>query len=294
MFDHEMLEKLEESGEFRILRRLDLSGVPHMRDVAADFSISTFLALDVETTGTNPERDSIIELAARLVSFDEDGNVVALGDAQSWLEDPGVPLSPTIRRITGLTDADLKGQKIDEEAFKRLLWSSEFLASHNAGFDRKFVEKRFPAFKGLCWACSCHEIDWPQHAFDGRALQSLLCQCGWFAPKSHRAGADVEALIALLMHRFDNGDTALAEMLARARRTTWKVSADGAAFDVKGDLKERGYKWDARACVWWAEVEEDALDAERRWLSANVYAPRFYPQLEGPRVERLTWRERFA
>lgn len=290
----EMAERLEEAGSYRILRRVDLSKIAHARDVEADFDLSAGLALDMETTGTDPERDSIVALAARVFWF-RDGEIVALGDCGSWLEDPGAPLSAAVGRLTGLADDDLRGQRIDEEAFGKLLLPVDFVVGHNAGFDRKFFEARFPMWRGLAWACSMSEIAWQAHGFDGRGLKGLVMQAGWFSERSHRAGADVDALIALLTHRFgDDGRTALAEMVETARRATWRVVAQGANFDVKSDLKSRGYRWDPRACVWWREVEEGDLASEKDWLAANVYAPRHYPLLPGPAVERVTWRERHA
>ena len=295
MSEAEIIEKLEESGDFKVLRRLDFLAVPHAREVEADLIYSAGLALDCETNGLDCDRHSIIELGARVFWYYADGRIVALGDALHWLEDPGSPLPENIQRLTGLRDEGLAGRAIDDGAVARLVGSVDVIVSHHADFDRKFFERRFPRLKSLAWACSLREIAWPDHKFHGRGLGSLLMRCGWFSPTAHRAGADVDAMIALLMHRFDDtGETALSELLATAKRATWRLTAAGANYDVKNDLKDRGYRWNLKVCAWEREVEECDLVAEQAWLMACVYAPRFHPSAKTPRVEKITWRERHA
>ena len=62
--------------------------------------------------------------------------------------------------------------------------------------------------------------------------------------------ADVIALIHLLSHSLPNGRTVLCELLANAAKTTVRIEATGAPFQMRGLLKARGYRWDAaRACL---------------------------------------------
>ncbi len=72
------------------------------------------------------------------------------------------------------------------------------------------------------------------------------------------------------------------------------VRAAGAHFDVKERLKDRGYRWDGSACVWWREVEDEALEYERRWLEDFVYRPDLRPQAGEPEVEEVTWTTRYS
>ena len=64
----------------------------------------TFVALDLETTGLNPERDAIIEIGA--VRFRD-------GEPQErfhTLVDPGRPIPYEIQQLTGIGDADVAGK----------------------------------------------------------------------------------------------------------------------------------------------------------------------------------------
>jgi len=95
----------------------------------------TFVALDVETTGTLSYVDHIVELAA--VRF-SDGNKQA---SFSSLVNPGAPIPEEASRVNGITDEMLKDQpKIDDVLHE----FSEFcaqdpLVAHNAVFDFQFL-----------------------------------------------------------------------------------------------------------------------------------------------------------
>ena len=107
-----MIQQLEEHGDYRVLRRvkLDLSPV----DLSTE-NTSVAAVVDVETTGLDRAKDTIIELSIRRFRFDAAGRITKIDRAYSWLEAPKLPLSPDIIRLTGLTDEQLAGQTIDEE-----------------------------------------------------------------------------------------------------------------------------------------------------------------------------------
>lgn len=102
-------------------------------------------------------------------------------------------LAPEITRITGITDEMLEGQRIDRDAALTMLSSAELLVAHHAVFDLAFAKKRLRQIKESAWACSCHEVDWAERGYEGRALGWLMSQSGLFTD-THRAAADVWAL----------------------------------------------------------------------------------------------------
>ncbi|MDH7971268.1 3'-5' exonuclease [Sphingomonas sp. AR_OL41] len=290
IFEPEFLRAIEARDDYRLLRRLEVA--EGLTGVGRRDGTSVGVVVDVETTGINDD-DVIIELALRRFRFDPDGVIVKVDRPYSWLQDPGRELTPEIVALTGLTDADLAGQEIDEGAATRLLGSAEFVCAHNAPFDRGMVERRLEDARGIGWACSCNDVDWRAIGFDGRSLGWLLAQIGFFHG-AHRAGDDVDAVIALLGHSLPAGGTVLAQMLARARESSWRFGAIGAAFDLKDRLKARGYRWDGADRCWWREVPDARKSEEEWWLAGHVYSIDAHPKALGPIIEPVTWRERYA
>jgi DNA polymerase-3 subunit epsilon len=276
---------LASHGDYRIARR-----IPAMMRGDAGFVRTDELSVcvvDCETTGTDYQEGRVIELALQRVYVSADGRIVMTGKPRSWLEDPGVPILPEITRITGLTDADVQGQAIAEGEARSIISSADVVLSHNAGFDRPFVEKRL-SLSGLAWACSLNDIDWREAGFEGRSLSQLLWQCGWFY-EAHRASSDVNALLHLLDHRLPTGAMVMKDVLDRARRPSWVIEAVGAPFSARGVLKARSYRWDPAARFWWREVSEEALQDELAWVASHIYGG-----TETPPHRAVTWTERYA
>jgi DNA polymerase-3 subunit epsilon len=274
---------LADHPDYRILRRL--------RDAAqlaspapANTPTRVAAVVDVETTGLDAASNRIIELAIQRFRFTAPGQITEVGLARSWREDPGFPLDPTITKLTGLTDADVAGQAINDVEATAMLASADVIIAHNAKFDAKFVEARLPAVAGQAWACTLNEIAWPEHGFAGRQLGHLLMEAGYFFA-GHRAAEDVLALIFLLAHRPHDGAPLLANLIARAEQPAVRIDAIGADYDSKDLLKARGYRWEATGRYWSIEVPEHAAEAEQLWLQHNACR-------HGARMTRVTWRER--
>lgn len=243
--------------------------------------------VDVETTGLDWRTDHIIELAVTRIYVDAHGRIVEVGRADSWFEDPGIPIPPKIAQITRISDDMVKGKLIHEGAAGSMIVGADLVLSHNAGFDRPFLEKRL-GISGQAWICSLMDVDWAQHGFPDRKLEHLLSRCGWWYD-AHRATTDVNALLHLLDHRLSDGPTVLKELWRNASQPTWIVEARGAPFEARGTLRDRRYSWDPSGKFWWRQVgDADALH-EQDWLAENVYS-----EGGGPRARRVTWRERYA
>ena len=192
----EVAQHLERDDEFRVLRALPqpYATLPENGSPPAGRCVAI---VDLETSGLDPARDAIIELAIMLVYVDDDGAVSGHVGPLCWLEDPQVPLEPQITWITGLSNEQLAGQRIPDESVLGLLDRADLVVAHNCAFEISWLERRYPQLADKPWACSMRDIPWLELGLDGRAQTALLNQHGWFSI-AHRAGPDVWALFCLL------------------------------------------------------------------------------------------------
>ncbi|RPF71121.1 3'-5' exonuclease [Aurantiacibacter spongiae] len=272
------------SPEVRILERIDLRSGRTGRG-NTDGPTTTAVVLDVETTGLDPDRDVVIELAMRRIRYDGDGVIVEIGRCRTWREDPGFPLPAEIIGLTGLTDRDLKDQRIDDDVVARVIATADLVIAHNCAFDRPMMEMRLPQLPSRRWACSCEQIDWRSAGFEGRALGYLAMQAGWYFD-GHRAQHDVDAVVQLLRHEGTHGLPLLYELDDNAHSDSHLIETVGAPFAVKDDLRLRGYRWNPEGRVWWREVSDRELVSEQSWLAREVYAPDKGARGLGPRMTR--------
>jgi DNA polymerase-3 subunit epsilon/ATP-dependent DNA helicase DinG len=96
------------------------------------------VALDLETTGLDPERDAVIEIGA--VRFRGE----RVEESWSTLVNPGRPLPPFITQLTGITDAMLSGAPRLAEVLGDLhaFVGQDPVLGHNVGFDLSFLRRR--------------------------------------------------------------------------------------------------------------------------------------------------------
>jgi DNA polymerase-3 subunit epsilon len=261
---------LEAHPDYRLQRRLK----PRLQwPTATTQAVTRILVLDTETTGLDQAKESIIELALLRVDVDNTTGL-PVGEVQVYdgLEDPGKPIPKEVVAITGITDADVRGQRLDEARVTALLDGVDVVIAHNAGFDRPFVESRLPQFAQVAWACSFADIDWKAQGRSSAKLESLAQALGLFYD-AHRAEMDCHALLAVLAVPLpETPGTGLAHLLEAARHPSYRVSATNAPFDAKDKLKARGYRWNADQRVWHTRVGDDtALQAEYAWLKEHAY-----------------------
>ena len=273
MTDHEALaQALAQHPDFRVLRRL----VPRTDYGAVNGQATRrVIVLDTETTGLDSQTESIIELAMLSVLVDA-ATGVPVGPVSIYesFEDPGKPIPPQITEITGIDDSMVQGQRIDDAAVNAMVQEADLVVAHNAGFDRPFVEARFPVFAGKAWGCSFQGIDWKKEGSGSAKLEFLASERGWFYD-AHRAQVDCHALLQVLASPLSDGQTGLTRLMGGAGQTRYKLRATGAPFEAKDKLKARGYRWDGEGRVWWCSLASDAaLDAECTWLRAEVYGSR--------------------
>lgn len=289
---HEMMARtLTETGNYRITRRFE------PRTTWSGTSVGqtrTALIVDVETTGLNHEVDRIIQLAICRIRYLEDGTVVDAEPCRTWYEDPGVPLSPEIVALTGITDARIAGHRIPDEEVEQLLEGAVLVIAHNARFDRPFLDARLPAFQRMAWACTWQDVNWRDEGFRSSSLEWLADRLLGLFYGAHDATEDTGVLVELLCARLPVSQrTVMAALRDTALKPRAIIVATGAPFEKKEKLKQRGYRWEPRGPekkqLWCTSLSIVEVDAELGWLAENVYEGR-----GGPEVRRVRYTDRFS
>ena len=286
-----MARVLTSSGWFRVVRRFR----PRLR-YAADDGAPKLKALfvDVETTGRDHETDAIIELAAVPFEYGADGQIYGVGEAVVCLEDPRRRIPDEVVELTGITNEMVHGKRLDEARVAEVLGGATLVVAHNAAFDRRFVERRIPAFVRVPWACSQTEIPWQRHGCRGTKLDYILMTTGGEFFDGHRAADDCYAGIHVLASPTPAGTLPFAALLRSSRTPTVRVWALEAAYDRKEALKARGYRWcdgqKGKPRAWYIDAPAPRAGAECAWLAHHVYAER----APAYRMEAYSALERFS
>lgn len=253
--------------DFRLLTR-----VPYTKDKPFPLKLAEtvgdeihFVILDTETTGLDSKTDEMIELGVIGISYSPSAQrITQINGCADFFEQPSVPIPEIITQITGLTDADVAGFRIDDSHVEQIFSGVSLVIAHNAQFDRGFFDRRFPQLSNLPWACSIKDVNWQDYGLEGNKLLFLLYQLGFFY-EAHRADIDCIATLRL----FQEKPEALNALIASASKSRVTIRCHTAPFNVKDQLKERGYKWsdvDPNAKHWHGTVDSDKLDEELEWL----------------------------
>jgi DNA polymerase-3 subunit epsilon len=254
--------------DYQVLRRLKPDSL--LSDVREGVKI---VIIDTETTGTDFNKDAIIEVGALAVLVDPNtGEVGEIIGHFNGLEDPGFPIPPESTEIHGITDAMVAGQQLDEAALRALLKDAHLILAHNAQFDRTFLEKRFEFFTDLPFGCTLKQIAWRQEGFGSAALEYLVYRLGFFY-YGHRAVNDCEAVLALLAQPLPvSGRMPCDVLFEKASEPEFVIHAVKAPIEVKDVLKAKGFRWSADERVWKVSVSGELQGREMiEWMKTEVY-----------------------
>ena len=187
---------------------------------------TTFVVVDLETTGGAAGSDSITEIGAVKVC---NGQVVG---EFGTLVDPGVSITPFITVLTGITDQMVSTAPMIGSVLPSFLEfaAGSVLVAHNAPFDIGFLKA----------ACAAHDTRWPGFAVVDTAVLArriltrdevpnckLSTLAGFFAAATtpnHRALADARATVDVLHGLIGRLGTLGVHSLPELRAFTAQVS----------------------------------------------------------------------
>jgi DNA polymerase-3 subunit epsilon len=174
--------------------------------------------VDTETTGLYPSRDRLVEIAIMLLEVDAaTGRLVRILETYEELNDPGMHIPAVATAIHGITDAMVRGRRIDALRVGRMLAGADLVVAHNSGFDKGFVRQVAPQADAMLWGCSCRGIPWRKlyATLDSTRLQHLAAMLQVRTGTAHRALGDVETTVNLILQEDPLGNPHLLHLLTR-------------------------------------------------------------------------------
>jgi DNA polymerase-3 subunit epsilon len=189
---------LAASPDHRVLKRIPNTTDWNLSATSGERRRALFV--DTETTGLNHDTDEVIEVALLPFEYERDTGVIVRvleREAYAGLRQPSFPIPPESAKVHGITDADVAGKTVDANSVEHLVSSTHLVVAHNAAFDRPMVEKHWPIFERMNWACSLNDIAWRDEGLGSGKLDYLLMRMGWFYD-AHRALGDALAGTFLL------------------------------------------------------------------------------------------------
>lgn len=237
----------------------------------------TFLVIDTETTGTDLEKDRVVEVAVVLTDLER------TFDHVSVLVDPGIPIPAAASAIHHLTDADVAGKRQIADAMAFLLAGVRethdepiaAVAAHNAPFDRGFVGQYLPP--EAVWLDTCRMARRYLPGAGSFGNQYLRYHLKLDVPQAlgrpaHRAEADALVTAALLRHML-NGPAA-SDFNELGVDGIEKKIADPLLLETVGFGKHKGRNWSevpADYLHWFLRNSEgadpDTLHTVKHWWS---------------------------
>lgn len=273
MKNKEMIENLEEKGKYQVLKLFEKLPL-QFNDPKKEAELFTLCVIDVETTGLNANTCEIIDLAMRKVRFDKEGNLYEVLESFQGFNEPSIPLSEEVKSVTGYTDEMLKGKSLNISLIEEYMKDVDLVIAYNSAFDRKVVERYSDAFKNVRWGCAMKEVNWMQDFGVQGKLEMLAWKISKMFYYAHQALSDVDYTIQLLSERSSKTEkTVLLSILEEVRKPLYKIRAVGAPFDMKEELKDRGYFWDPgtpdRVKAWSILTNESNYSGELEYLKSN-------------------------
>ena len=152
------------------------------------------IVLDIETTGFNPRKDSIIEIHAVRYWRGK------IQEEFSTIIKPGKPISATITRLTGLKESDF----VEAPTFNEIkddLYSflrNKRIIAYNSSFDKRFLVQNDRRLSCLRFIDYLKFIKRKRPNLKSYRLGEVAKYFGFRFKEQHRAKADVEILIRLI------------------------------------------------------------------------------------------------
>lgn len=269
-FDENRIEEYKaRANDFQVLERVPITRKEIYENVPFFFErpqenerLGTIIFMDTETTGLDLQKDVLIEIGLVKATYSLDRKIIlSIDKYYDELEDPGFEMPEETIKIHGIRNEAVKGRRIDDNIINSFCTDNTLMVSHNAKFDRKIFEKRFPHLGNLPWACSLEDINWKGLGYNGAKLIYLNFENGYFYD-AHRAFVDTLAMIWVL----HVDQSAFAMLLDNAFVSSYMIEAN-VPFGIKDEVKNKGFKFNSKNKTWCIKANNpDDLKKKQNFL----------------------------
>lgn len=211
-------------------------------------AITRVVFLDTETSGTEPGRDKVIEVAVTLFDVQRAQPIASYASLIRADSNPAEP----INGISNAMLAEAPEADVVWRCVKWLITPAQIIVAHQANFDRSFCPPLDKPF-----ACTIADFQFPGVRSTNHLL-SLALSLGVGVVNAHRAAADVDTLTRIFMRLAERGHD-LEKLFQLALRPKLRC-VSLASYDEKDLVKAHGFQWDKDHKQWWRDVPEEDIE----------------------------------
>lgn len=209
----------------------------------------TLLIVDTETTGLNPEADSLCEVGAILFSVEHRAVIQQVSFLLPIPSNPAGAINGISAGLSCMVDT-LQARRL----FLAMAAEADALLAHNAAFDAVWIDPLLtPALRSLPWICTCEGIRWPGLRLNP-SLTDLALAYGVPVWAAHRALTDCTYLAHVLAR-----DPLLEEHLLQGLEPRRMVIAQ-VSYEQREQAKAAGFRWDSVWKHWKRRCSQSEID----------------------------------